>query len=92
MAVWRRHPNTRVKIHSNKDSQFGSDECKRWCKDNHLVAVASKAVLARQILMQAINAATDVGGQKRFKCPHGLSMVIKLGHIVVTGWLLAIIV
>lgn len=63
MAVWRRRPKTLVMIHSDKGSKFGSGEFNRWCKDNHLVAVASTALLARQILMSAINAATDVGDQ-----------------------------
>lgn len=57
-----------------------------------LVAVALTALLARQILMPAINAATDAGQLQRFKFLHGLSVVITLGHIAVTGWLLTIIV
>ena len=57
-----------------------------------LVAVALTALLARQILMPAINAATDAGQRQRFKWLHGLSVVITLGHIAATGWLLATIV
>ena len=57
-----------------------------------LLAVAFTALLARQILMPAINAATDAGQRQRFKWLHGLSVVITLGHIAATGWLLATIV
>ena len=57
-----------------------------------LVVVAFTASLARQILMPAINAATDTGQRQRFKWLHGLSVVITLGHIAATGWLLATIV
>lgn len=57
-----------------------------------LVAVALTALLAHQILMPAINAATDAGQRQRFKWLHGLSVVITLGHIAATGWLLATIV
>lgn len=57
-----------------------------------LIAVALTALLARQILMPAINAATDAGQRQRFKWLHGLSVVITLGHIAATGWLLATIV
>ena len=57
-----------------------------------LVTVALTALLARQILMPAINAATDAGQRQRFKWLHGLSVVITLGHILATGWFLATIV
>jgi hypothetical protein len=57
-----------------------------------LVAVALTALLARQVLMPAINAATDAGQRQRFKWLHGLSVVITLGHIAATSWLLATIV
>lgn len=57
-----------------------------------LVAVALTALLARQVLMPAINAATDSGQRQRFKWLHGLSVVITLGHIAATIWLLATIV
>lgn len=57
-----------------------------------LLVVAFTALLARQILMPAINAATDTGQRQRFKWLHGLSVVITLGHIAATGWLLATIV
>jgi len=57
-----------------------------------LVLVAFTALLARQILMPAINAATDAQQRQRFKWLHGLSVVITLGHIAATGWLLTTIV
>jgi hypothetical protein len=54
-----------------------------------MVAVALTTVLLRQLLMPAINAATDTGQRRRFKWLHGLSVVFTLGHIAATGWLLA---
>jgi hypothetical protein len=54
-----------------------------------LAAVAVTTVPVRQILMPAINRATDAGLRKRFKWLHGLSVVITLGHIAATGWLLS---
>jgi hypothetical protein len=53
-----------------------------------LAAVALTTVLLRQLLMPAINAATDTGQRQRFKWLHGLSVVVTLGHIAATGWLL----
>lgn len=35
-TIWRRKPKNSVIIHSDQDSQFGSDEFNRWCKDHHL--------------------------------------------------------
>jgi hypothetical protein len=54
-----------------------------------MAAVAVTTVPVRQILMPAINRATDAGLRQRFKWLHGLSVVITLGHIVATGWLLS---
>lgn len=54
-----------------------------------MAAVAVTTVLVRQILMPAINRATDAGLRERFKWLHGLSVVITLGHIAATGWLLS---
>jgi putative transposase len=34
MAVWRRKPQQSDIVHSDQDSQFGSDDFTRWCKDN----------------------------------------------------------
>ena len=50
-----------------------------------LVAIAVTAGLAREVLMPAINAATDAGDKRRFGTLHGLSVALTLGHIVVAG-------
>lgn len=54
-----------------------------------MAAVAITTVPVRQLLMPAINRATDTGRRQRFKWLHGLSVVVTLGHIVATGWLLS---
>ena len=54
-----------------------------------MAAVAITTVPVRQLLMPAINRATDAGPRQRFKWLHGLSVVITLGHIAATGWLLS---
>jgi hypothetical protein len=54
-----------------------------------MAGVAFTTVPVRQILMPAINRATDAGLRQRFKWLHGLSVVITLGHIAATGWLLS---
>jgi putative transposase len=36
MAVWRRRPKTRVIIHSDQGSQYGSDDWMRFCRDHGL--------------------------------------------------------
>lgn len=53
-----------------------------------LVAVAATTVPTRQLLMPAINAATDAGDKRRFNRLHGLSVVITLGHIAAVGYVL----
>lgn len=53
-----------------------------------LAAVALTTVPARQLLMPAINRATDMGQRRRFQWLHSLSVLITLGHIGATGWLL----
>lgn len=53
-----------------------------------MAAVAVTALLARQLLMPAINRATDEGRRARFRWLHGSSVVVTLGHIVASGWLL----
>lgn len=57
-----------------------------------LAAVAITTVPVRQLLMPAINRATDAGLRQRFKWLHGLSVVVTLAHIAATGWLLATLV
>lgn len=54
-----------------------------------LTVIALTAVPARQVLMPAINRATDTGATVRFKRLHRLSVVITLAHIVLAGWVLA---
>ena len=54
-----------------------------------MAAVALTTVPLRQVLMPAINRATDSGQRGRFKWLHGVSVLITLGHIGATGWLLA---
>jgi len=54
-----------------------------------LALVAVTALPARQILMPAINRATDTGAKTRFKWLHGLSVAITLAHILVAGLVLA---
>ena len=46
-----------------------------------LVTIAVTTILARQVLMPAINAATDQGAKTRFKVLHSLSVLITLAHI-----------
>ncbi len=53
-----------------------------------MAAVAATTVPVRQILMPAINRATDAGLRDRFQWLHGVSVVITVGHIAATGWLL----
>ena len=50
-----------------------------------LALIALSAWPARQLLMPAINAATDAGAKGRFKRLHGLSVLITLTHIALAG-------
>lgn len=50
--------------------------------------VAISTVPTRQILMPAINKATDEGNKSRFKTLHGLSVIVSLVHIGVAGYVL----
>jgi hypothetical protein len=54
-----------------------------------MAAVAISTVPLRQFLMPAINRATDAGLRQRFKWLHGLSVLVTVGHIIATGWLLS---
>ena len=54
-----------------------------------LAAIAVTGLPARQILMPAINRATDTGAKARFKWLHGLSVLITLSHIGLSGWVLS---
>ncbi|MEM9643191.1 MAG: DUF4149 domain-containing protein [Pseudomonadota bacterium] len=51
--------------------------------------VALTTLPTRQVLMPAINRATDEGQKTRFKWLHGLSVLITLGHIAIAGYVLA---
>lgn len=54
-----------------------------------LATIAVSKVPARQVLMPAINAATDAGNKSRFKTLHGLSVLVTLVHIALAAWVLA---
>ncbi|WP_281968361.1 DUF4149 domain-containing protein [Roseovarius nanhaiticus] len=64
-----------------------------WPSDELSAAILGVIALStwptRQILMPAINAATDSGAKARFKLLHGLSVAISLGHIILAGIVLA---
>ncbi len=76
-------------------SGFATALC--WRSDSFSAAwmafVMLTTVAARQLLMPAINRATDLGYRKRFLWLHGFSVLLTLGHIVLvalvlvrTGW------
>lgn len=50
-----------------------------------LAAVAATTIVARQIIMPAINTASDAGASARFKTLHSLSVIITLAHIAGAG-------
>ncbi len=54
-----------------------------------LATIAVTTLPTRQILMPAINRATDCGGRARFNALHGLSVIITLGHIGLAGIVLS---
>ena len=47
-----------------------------------LAAITATTVIARQVLMPAVNHATDTGNRTRFKYLHTLSVLITLAHII----------
>lgn len=53
-----------------------------------LGSIALTTVPTRQILMPAINSATDAGQKKRFKLLHTLSVLITLVHILGAAYVL----
>jgi len=63
-----------------------------WPRDSFgagLMAVIALTTLpTRQVLMPAINRATDTGAKTRFKWLHGASVLITLAHIALAGWVL----
>ena len=50
--------------------------------------IALSTIPTRQMLMPAINAASDAKQKKRFLVLHGLSVVITLVHIGITGFVI----
>jgi hypothetical protein len=54
-----------------------------------LAAISVTTVPTRQMLMPAINRATDEGETSRFKILHALSVAITLGHIAMTAYVVA---
>lgn len=54
-----------------------------------LAAIAVTVVPTRQVLMPAINRATDAGAKSKFRWLHGLSVLITLVHIGLAGWVLS---
>lgn len=63
-----------------------------WSHDFTAAAVMAAVVITtvplRQVLMPAINRATDSGQRRRFKWLHSVSVLMTVGHISATGWLL----
>ena len=71
-------------------SGFATALC--WRSDSFSAAwmafVMLTTVAARQLLMPAINRATDLGYRKRFLWLHGFSVLLTLGHIVLAAVIL----
>lgn len=53
-----------------------------------LALIALSIIPTRQILMPAINAASDAKLKQRFLVLHGLSVVITLAHIIAVGFVI----
>jgi len=53
-----------------------------------MILIALSTIPTRQILMPAINAATDTKLKQRFLVLHGLSVVITLAHIIAVGFVI----
>lgn len=53
-----------------------------------MASIAVTTVFARQVLMPAINRATDSGEVRRFKWLHMISVLITLAHIVAAGFVI----
>ena len=60
-----------------------------WLSALLLGLIAVTTLPNRQLLMPAINRATDTGATGWFKWLHGLSVVVTLAHIGMAGWALA---
>ena len=59
-----------------------------WISAGIMAAIAATVIFARQVLMPAINAATDAGAKSRFKTLHSISVLITLAHIAGAAWVL----
>ncbi|WP_404296287.1 DUF4149 domain-containing protein [Halomonas sp.] len=53
-----------------------------------MAMIAITVIPARELLMPAINLATDQGNAALFKKLHGFSVIIGLAHIVINGYVL----
>ena len=53
-----------------------------------MVIISVTTIPTRQILMPAINKASDSGARRRFKILHSLSVLITLGQIIGSGYVL----
>ena len=53
-----------------------------------LLVIFFTTLPVRQILMPAINIASDEGDRKKFKLLHALSVAITLAHIIISGAIL----
>ena len=54
-----------------------------------LATIAVTVLPTRQMLMPAINRAPDAGAKSKFKWLHGLSVLVTLAHIGISGWVLS---
>ncbi len=54
-----------------------------------MLVIAATTFPTRQLLMPAINRATDAGAKAQFKLLHGISVVITLVHIGIAGFVLS---
>jgi hypothetical protein len=54
-----------------------------------MLVITATTLPTRQLLMPAINRATDAGAKSQFKLLHGLSVVITLLHIGIAGFVLS---
>lgn len=63
-----------------------------WASDAWSAAwlglIGLSTIPTRQLLMPAINRANDNGQKRKFAVLHGLSVLITLAHIVISGWVL----
>lgn len=59
-----------------------------WVSALLMLLIAITVIPVRQLLMPAINQATDRRNTARFKTLHGFSVAIGLAHIVINGYVL----